>query len=313
MIDNPPGQPVILGCDEEIVVKVSILSIIFNNENPFDTVEGAAAETKSYSWTVSPTKVVATALSDFGAIKFTLDGKGLSVKNGIFKSGGTVTALTASVGQFKVQLNDLDFVIPKNKTLASSVFGSILNLPNDHAATWIGSSKGDLITASDLSDTIYGGKGNDTLYGDSNSAGGKDYLNGGEGNDKLYGGAGNDRLLGGSGKDFLDGEGGKDALTGGSGADTFVFYEADSNAVDRITDFSHSEGDKIRLVTGYHTKFIGEKDFAHTTQSLAQVRIEKMSGGWHVEVEQAYWMKGPEMELDVLTNLKLTAVDFILS
>lgn len=66
-------------------------------------------------------------------------------------------------------------------------------------------------------------------------------LRGTDENDRLIGSAGNDSLLGGYGAD---------KMTGGSGADTFIFYNVDETELttktrDIITDFKHSEGDKL--------------------------------------------------------------------
>jgi len=81
---------------------------------------------------------------------------------------------------------------------------------------------------------IYGTKdGADTLIGNA----GDDILFGQGGNDKLYGGAGNDILVGGKGDDIL---------SGGAGADTFVWLKGDTGN-DVITDFKHTEGDKLDL------------------------------------------------------------------
>jgi Ca2+-binding RTX toxin-like protein len=95
-------------------------------------------------------------------------------------------------------------------------------------------------------DSYQGGNRADTLSGMS----GKDRLIGGGGNDTLSGGAGADRLDGNAGRDSLNGGKGADTLAGGSGADDFVFKSvADSrgSAVDTITDFSGSGGDRIDL------------------------------------------------------------------
>ena len=113
-------------------------------------------------------------------------------------------------------------------------------------------------------DTIYGGDASDVLYGD----GGADTLNGDAGGDVLYGGADNDILNGGAGNDLIEGSAGTDTLYGGAGsdylrgdslaligteifvgpadADIFVLNTADSGT-DTITDFTPSDGDKIRI------------------------------------------------------------------
>ncbi|MDT8316220.1 carbohydrate-binding domain-containing protein [Roseomonas mucosa] len=79
---------------------------------------------------------------------------------------------------------------------------------------------------------------NNMLYGSN----GKDVLKGMAGNDILYGFAGND---------VLDGGAGNDVLSGGAGADTFLFSKSESGGRDVIADFSHIEGDAIRLL-GFH-------------------------------------------------------------
>ncbi|WP_298191296.1 calcium-binding protein [Novosphingobium sp.] len=72
------------------------------------------------------------------------------------------------------------------------------------------------------------------------------------GSDRIDGGAGGDTLSGGAGRDLLIGGGGQDLLTGGADADTFAFDGAafvglQPARADRITDFSHAEGDRIDL------------------------------------------------------------------
>lgn len=116
-------------------------------------------------------------------------------------------------------------------------------------------------------DVLYGGSGRDSL----NGGGGNDVIYGGEGNEfgsiqtaspttvednllnngsfaGLFGGAGDDHLDGGAGDDLLSGGTGRDTLTGGTGADLFRFESPlGGGNVDRIRDFSHSEGDTILL------------------------------------------------------------------
>ena len=84
----------------------------------------------------------------------------------------------------------------------------------------------------------------DTLTGIEN-------LSGGQGHDSLYGNAGANVLQGWNGNDLLVGRTGKDTLTGGAGADRFSFTALGDSVVganaDRITDFSHAQGDRIDL------------------------------------------------------------------
>ncbi|QTP55942.1 type I secretion C-terminal target domain-containing protein [Billgrantia sulfidoxydans] len=97
-------------------------------------------------------------------------------------------------------------------------------------------------------DIALGFRGVDVIDGSS----GDDILFGGQGNDTLYGGEGNDQLFGGNGGDTLIGGPGDDILWGGAGADTFKWMlgdqgSVDTPAVDRIMDFSKTEGDRIDL------------------------------------------------------------------
>lgn len=84
---------------------------------------------------------------------------------------------------------------------------------------------------------------------------GDDIVTGGALDDVIDGGLGNDTLAGGGGNDVIHGSFGADRLTGGAGADrfAFIFFDrflsefADHGRVDRITDFSHAEHDRIDL------------------------------------------------------------------
>jgi len=71
-------------------------------------------------------------------------------------------------------------------------------------------------------------------------------------NQKLVGTSKSDNLIGGDGNDTLTGGLGFDTLTGGKGADKFVFTSVKDapiahSKIETITDFSHSDGDKIDL------------------------------------------------------------------
>ena len=76
---------------------------------------------------------------------------------------------------------------------------------------------------------------------------------GSEFNDIITGNGGNNTLEGQGGNDVLSGKGGNDTLIGGTGADIFVFKVGVPDGVnspfnnDTITDFSHSDGDRIDL------------------------------------------------------------------
>jgi Ca2+-binding RTX toxin-like protein len=74
-------------------------------------------------------------------------------------------------------------------------------------------------------------------------------LTGNSANNSLSGGTGNDILDGGAGIDTLNGGSGNDTLSGGAGGDFFRFDSALSGTtnVDRVTDFSIADNDRIQL------------------------------------------------------------------
>jgi len=130
----------------------------------------------------------------------------------------------------------------------------------------------DVLRGGAGADTLDGGAGTDTASYYTGSAGvsvslatgsgsngeaqddsltGIENLSGSQGNDSLAGNSGANVLQGWNGDDVLTGADGKDTLTGGAGADRFAYGTAAQSAVganaDRITDFSHAQGDKIDL------------------------------------------------------------------
>lgn len=136
---------------------------------------------------------------------------------------------------------------------------------NDSLVAWYGEDTlygqdgDDWLDGSYDNDNLFGGDGNDILGNPVSREG----VGGEPGNDNMYGEGGSDKLYGGNGNDFLSGTnsgvtGEIDILTGGSEADTFVLgynstigssyvYYLATNSHAVITDFQHSEGDKIRI------------------------------------------------------------------
>ena len=93
-------------------------------------------------------------------------------------------------------------------------------------------------------DSLAGGTGQNLVYGNL----GNDTCDGGGGNDIVRGGQDNDVCLGGAGDDFVSGDKGSDTMTGGTGADSFhTFGDA---GLDRVTDFSRAQGDRVQLDPG---------------------------------------------------------------
>ena len=109
------------------------------------------------------------------------------------------------------------------------------------------------------------------------------------GDDHLYGMDGADVLRGGDGSDWIEGGAGRDGMEGGAGADSFVFRDGDfaglsASTCDLITDFSHSDGDLIRLdAVDANTVLSGNQAFAFLGTAAfdghaGELRYEEISG-----------------------------------
>ncbi|MFI3194494.1 MAG: hypothetical protein QX195_01605 [Methylococcaceae bacterium] len=115
--------------------------------------------------------------------------------------------------------------------------------------------------------------GNDNLVGIENIIAGQagDSVLGDAANNSLDGYKGNDSLNGSAGNDILIGGLGADRLTGGTGADRFKFNtEAETGITattyDTITDFSHTQGDKLDIsAIDANTGMAGNSSFALPT------------------------------------------------
>jgi Ca2+-binding RTX toxin-like protein len=144
---------------------------------------------------------------------------------------------------------------------------------------------------------------------------------GGNGNDILTGNAAANTLVGNAGNDTLTGGGGRDDLAGGAGADRFVFTAlgdspANANA-DRITDFSHAQGDKIDLhsidanttAAGDQAfQFIGTAAFSHHAGELH----ESISGSNTVVAADVNGDGVADFNVVLSGNITLVAGDFVL-
>jgi Ca2+-binding RTX toxin-like protein len=134
------------------------------------------------------------------------------------------------------------------------------NMGDDYASGGLGD---DWVVGGRDNDRLFGDAGNDLVYGNL----GNDTCEGGEGNDIVRGGQGDDVVTAGAGADFVSGDLGSDTLTGGAGADIFNTFA--ETGLDRVTDFSVAEGDRVQLAPG-------------TTYTLAQVGADtviNMTGG----------------------------------
>jgi beta-glucanase (GH16 family) len=151
------------------------------------------------------------------------------------------------------------------------------NLGDDTVA---GNFGDDWVVGGQGSDRLFGDDGSDLVYGNL----GDDYLDGGAGDDGVVGGQGNDVLFGGAGNDYLTGDRGADTLTGGSGAD--VFHTFSQAGMDRVLDFSASEGDRVKVEPGetYVVSQVGDDvviDYGSgNAMTLVHVDLASLPDGW---------------------------------
>jgi Ca2+-binding RTX toxin-like protein len=124
-----------------------------------------------------------------------------------------------------------------------------------------GNQGDDTLHGGDGDDIVVGGKDDDQQFGEGGDDIvwgnlGNDTLDGGDGNDQVRGGQGDDVVRGGAGNDYVSGDRGADTITGGAGAD--LFHSFSGAGIDRVLDFSVTEGDRVMLDPG-------------TTYSVSQV------------------------------------------
>lgn len=183
-------------------------------------------------------------------------GTGIDTANYAFLSSGGNYDLGAGVASFSGFSEEiLNFENLRTGSGSDTVLGSI-----DDNRIFTGNGN-DIVDGGDGNDFIDMGAGDDSLNIGSlgndtfNGGSGNDFIDGGSGNesyfgqdsnDTLRGDLGNDRLNGGGGADAIKGNEGQDTLTGDIGSDRFGF-DSPNDGVDRITDFSPSQGDKIQL------------------------------------------------------------------
>jgi parallel beta-helix repeat protein len=218
----------------------------------------------------------------------------------------------------------IDYVLGANLEILRLADDARSGTGNELNNRIVGTGYADRLSGLDGDDSLQGGAGNDTLLGGSGTdellgQDGDDELHGEGGADKLIGGAGADRLFGGDGDDWLEGGAGADILSGGLGADKFVFRPEDiaDRTVDRITDFSASQGDRIVLSlldANVHTTqddkfaFIGTKGFSGTA---GQLRYEIKDGGAYVYGD-VNGDKIADFTLFVANVSSMAASDFVL-
>jgi Ca2+-binding RTX toxin-like protein len=146
--------------------------------------------------------------------------------------------------------------------------------------TAVGGGKNDVVIGGDDNDLLLGLDGHDIIYGNA----GNDTGDGGD--DWIRGGRGDDSLAGGAGDDFLSGDRGSDTVSGGAGADTFNVFHG--GGVDRVTDFSAGEGDRVRIEGGgtIVVRQEGEDTVIRVADDaavvLVNVQMSTLTTGWLV-------------------------------
>ncbi|WP_395673715.1 calcium-binding protein [Phenylobacterium sp.] len=150
------------------------------------------------------------------------------------------------------------------------------NQGNDSVAGNLGD---DWVVGGQGSDFLLGNEGFDVVLGNL----GADTAQGGAGIDWVRGGQQDDVLDGGLGDDWLSGDRDNDTVTGGAGADTFNFFA--EAGVDRVTDFSAADGDKVRLEPGstYSAAQVGADTVitvGAAQMTLVGVQMNSLGAGW---------------------------------
>ncbi|MEH2072511.1 MAG: hypothetical protein V7K47_30910 [Nostoc sp.] len=234
----------------------------------------------------------ASVLASYDMLLF--NGAGLTAENLQLTQNGNNLELTFDgVANTKVTLENFQLENLENLTAQSRVAGAIGNIFFNGKftdsfdvfnANWNFSSilrRNTVTFLNDLNNNIAGFDSADVI----NGQGGNDSIDGLSGNDSLRGGTGNDTLIGGAGDDLL---------TGGGGVDSFLYNtNADFNSatigIDTITDFNHSQNDKIVLdkttfsaiTSAAGTGFTNASDFEITSLgalSSAVIVYDSVSG-----------------------------------
>ncbi|MEJ1933695.1 hypothetical protein WDZ92_26130 [Nostoc sp. NIES-2111] len=161
---------------------------------------------------------------------------------GGFPTGGVVTGLRVDFNG-QTLLSITDFSAPFSATQSPN-FDAFVASILEGADLISGGALSDILNGYAGADSLDGGAGLDVINGNQ----GSDTVSGGDGADVVRGGRDDDLVLGGAGNDFLAGDRGSDTLTGGAGAD--LFHTFAGAGLDRVTDFSRAEGDRVLLLSG---------------------------------------------------------------
>ena len=151
---------------------------------------------------------------------------------------------------------------------------------NMGADTGSGGLGEDWVVGGRDNDSLSGGEAYDLVYGNL----GNDTCDGGAGADIVRGGQQDDVLFGGAGDDYVSGDKDSDTVTGGLGAD--IFHSFGDAGMDRVTDFSLAEGDRVQLDPG--TTYTLAQSGSDTVISMAGggqmvlvgVQMSSLTAGW---------------------------------
>ncbi|MEG0009603.1 MAG: type I secretion C-terminal target domain-containing protein, partial [Aeromonas sp.] len=140
-------------------------------------------------------------------------------------------------GQSVGHADGSDWLLPMDQSVPLYLSGLTAG---DHTLTLSAESSAGGITVGSTPETL-------NIHSQSGNT-----LTGTDSADWLFGSSGDDRILGGLGDDVLRGGQGNDTLTGGGGSDLFVWGSGDEGsagqpALDTITDFNPTQGDKLDL------------------------------------------------------------------
>ncbi|MBW8728166.1 MAG: calcium-binding protein [Inquilinus limosus] len=218
-------------------------------------------------------------------------------------AGDAITEYTATDGTDTIYAS-VSYTLPQYVERLILTGSAALNATGgDDIDTLVGNAGANTLTGNAGADFLSGGNGNDILRGGA----GMDVLDGGSGIDtvtytenevgvtvnlatgigiggnaqgdsyqnieNVNGSTANDTIIGNAAANALNGWAGKDTLTGGGGADRFVFSSPAHSVVgsnaDRITDFSHAQGDKIDLSgIDSNTNVVGDQAFTFVGNAL---------------------------------------------
>jgi Ca2+-binding RTX toxin-like protein len=205
--------------------------------------------------------------------------------NDLMIGGGSLSTLDGGTGDDTIQAGSATQTYLRGGDGNDSIVGGV-------GFDDINGNKGDDTIdggAGPGNDWLVGGQGNDSitahagqnlLYGNL----GDDTLHGGNGGDVLRGGQGADSIVGGSGNDFISGDRGNDTEVGGLGAD--IFHTSQDAGIDKVLDFSQSQGDRVQLDPG--TTFTLSQSGADTIIDLGNgnemilvgVQLASLTPGW---------------------------------